>query len=74
MRKHIENEERDVFLCLDKEQSRVIAAIDIQICKLEKEIKFFGMCLVNFNDLSQKTEKLSFIQVICSGGNMFIVS
>ncbi|XP_055514726.1 E3 ubiquitin/ISG15 ligase TRIM25-like [Leucoraja erinacea] len=62
LRKHIENEERDVFLCLDKEQSRVIAAIDIQICKLEKEIKFFGMCLVNFNDLSQKTEKLSFIQ------------
>ncbi|XP_051894223.1 tripartite motif-containing protein 14-like [Pristis pectinata] len=62
LRKHIENEERDVFLCLDKEQSRVIAAIDIQIHKLENEIKFFEMCLVNFNDLSQKSEKLSFIQ------------
>ncbi|XP_069784592.1 tripartite motif-containing protein 14-like [Narcine bancroftii] len=62
LRKHIEDEERDVFLCLDKEQDRVLEAIDIQIRKLEKEIKFFEMCLSNFNDLSQKSEKLSFIQ------------
>ncbi|XP_067871962.1 E3 ubiquitin/ISG15 ligase TRIM25-like [Heterodontus francisci] len=62
LRKHIENEERDVFLCLDKEQSRVTAAIDAHIRKLEKEIKFFEMCLVNLTDLSQKREKLAFIQ------------
>ncbi|XP_072924941.1 E3 ubiquitin/ISG15 ligase TRIM25-like isoform X1 [Hemitrygon akajei] len=62
LRKHIDNEERDVFLCLDKEQNRVITEIDIQIHKLEKEIKFYEMCLDNFNDLSQKSEKLSFIQ------------
>ncbi|XP_043576699.1 E3 ubiquitin/ISG15 ligase TRIM25-like [Chiloscyllium plagiosum] len=62
LRKHIENEERDVFHCLDKEQSRVTAAIDSHIRKLEKEIKFFEMCLVNLTDLSQKREKLAFIQ------------
>ncbi|XP_078054873.1 E3 ubiquitin/ISG15 ligase TRIM25-like [Mustelus asterias] len=62
LRKHIENEERDVFLCLDKEQSRVTIAIDTHVRKLEKEIKFFEMCLVNLTDLSQKKEKLAFIQ------------
>ncbi|XP_067824756.1 E3 ubiquitin/ISG15 ligase TRIM25-like [Heptranchias perlo] len=62
LRKHIENEERDVFLCLDKEQSRVTAAIDTHIRKLEKEMKFFETCLVNLTDLSQKSEKFAFIQ------------
>ncbi|XP_041061425.1 E3 ubiquitin/ISG15 ligase TRIM25-like [Carcharodon carcharias] len=62
LRKHIENEERDVFLCLDKEQSRVTTAIDTHIRKLEKEIKFFEMCQVNLTGLSQKKEKLAFIQ------------
>uniref|UniRef100_UPI00398E346C E3 ubiquitin/ISG15 ligase TRIM25-like n=1 Tax=Pristiophorus japonicus TaxID=55135 RepID=UPI00398E346C len=62
LRKHIENEERDVFLCLDKEQSRVTAAIDTHIHRLEKEIHFFQTCLVNLTDLSHKSEKLAFIQ------------
>ncbi|XP_038634261.1 E3 ubiquitin/ISG15 ligase TRIM25-like [Scyliorhinus canicula] len=62
LKKHIENEERDVCLCLDKEQNRVTTAIDSHIQKLEKEIKFFEMCLVNLAGLSQKKEKLAFIQ------------
>uniref|UniRef100_A0A4W3JNZ7 Uncharacterized protein n=1 Tax=Callorhinchus milii TaxID=7868 RepID=A0A4W3JNZ7_CALMI len=63
LRKHIEREELDVFRCLDKEQNRVMVAIDAQIQELQTKMKSLEKCLTDLTELHLKREKLAFIQV-----------
>ncbi|XP_007899259.1 E3 ubiquitin/ISG15 ligase TRIM25-like [Callorhinchus milii] len=62
LRKHIEREELDVFRCLDKEQNRVMVAIDAQIQELQTKMKSLEKCLTDLTELHLKREKLAFIQ------------
>uniref|UniRef100_A0A4W3KFA3 Uncharacterized protein n=1 Tax=Callorhinchus milii TaxID=7868 RepID=A0A4W3KFA3_CALMI len=56
-------EELDVFRCLDKEQNRVMVAIDAQIQELQTKMKSLEKCLTDLTELHLKREKLAFIQV-----------
>uniref|UniRef100_UPI00398F75E4 E3 ubiquitin-protein ligase TRIM11-like n=1 Tax=Pristiophorus japonicus TaxID=55135 RepID=UPI00398F75E4 len=65
LRKQIENEEREIFEYLDREESRVIAEIDAQITNLHGKMRDFKKYLNNLNNISKKKE-ITFIQMFNS--------
>ncbi|XP_067824117.1 E3 ubiquitin/ISG15 ligase TRIM25-like [Heptranchias perlo] len=65
LRKQIENEEREVFEYLDREENRVIAEIDAQIRKLNAKARDFRKYLNDQNNVS-KEKDIIFIQVFNS--------
>ncbi|XP_041038604.1 E3 ubiquitin-protein ligase TRIM11-like [Carcharodon carcharias] len=62
LRHQIDNEEREAFEELDREQTRVTAEIDARILNLQNAAKEFEKSLIDLNKLSQKYDDILFIQ------------